>query len=213
MMTKAKAKKPTSKPETSGLEGDDELEKDLFFLECLRWIRKEFGDRIFAASASRDDQVLVTLRLEATYQLAEFFYLLRARGLTSSEQIETLTDLHNAYIIELTKDPAKMARLGLASDRLLDAMFTSDTLPRLLQNWRDRPGAIDQSNLARFLATVMSAETCRKVVVACSAAGYVAREKSPYGTMLISSRGELERMFGECIREARIRGERGRQSA
>jgi hypothetical protein len=185
------------------------LEKDLFFLESLRWVRKEFTDRVCEASASRDGQVLTTLRLEATYQLGEFLYLLSARGLTSAEQIETLTDLHNAYIIELTKDPAKMARLGLASDRLLDAMFTSDTLPRLLQIWRDKPGAVDQSNLARFLATVMSAETCRKVVVACGAAGFLSREKSPYGTMLISSRGGLEQIFGECVRTARQRVERG----
>ena len=207
-MTKTRGK-PKAKSAT-GLFGEhDELEKDLFFLECLRWIRKEFTDRVCEASASRESQTLATLRLEATYQLAEFFYLLTARGLTSAQHIETLTDLHNAYIIELTKDPAKMARLGLASDRLLDAMFTADTLPRLLQNWREKPGAVDQSNLARFLATVMSAETCRKVVVACGAAGFLAREKSPYGTMLISSRGSLERILGECIRDARTRAERG----
>ena len=66
----------------------------------------------------------------------------------------------------------------------------------------------DQVPLARFLATVMSAETCRKVVVACGVAGFLAREKSPYGTMLISSRGSLERILGECIRDARKRAER-----
>jgi hypothetical protein len=182
-----------------------ELDKDLLFLECLRWIRKEFTERACEESAARDDQTLATLRLEATYQLAEFLYLIAVRGLTSVEHIEKLTDLHNAYIIGLTKDPAKMARLGLTSDRLLDAMFTSDTLPRLLQNWRDKPGAIDQSNLARFLAIVMSAETCRKVVVACGAAGFLAREKSAYGTMLISTRGGLERILGRSIRDARTR--------
>ncbi len=149
------------------------------------------------------------MRLEATYQLAEFFYLLAVRGLTTVEHIERLTDLHNTYIIGLTKDPAKMARLGLTGDRLLDAMFTADTLPRLLQNWRDKPGAIDQSNLARFLAIVMSAETCRKVVVACGAAGFLAREKSVYGTMLIASRGSLERILGRCIRDARTRMQQG----
>src|SRR6266852_3395645 len=78
---------------------------------------------------------------------------------------------------EATKDETKMDRLGLAGDRLLDAMFTADTLPRLLQNWREQPGAIDQSNLARFLATVMSTETCRKVAVACGTAGFLNRER------------------------------------
>jgi hypothetical protein len=183
----------------------EETEDDLTFLECCRWMRKEFTEQICKASASRADKVLATLRLEATYQLAEFYYQLAARGLRTAKQIEALTDLHNEYIAGLTKDRDKMVRMGLASDRLIDAMFTVDTLPRLLQNWRDKPGAIDQSNLARFLVTVMSTETCRKVVVACDEAGFLAREKTAYGTMLISSGGVLERILGECVRNARQR--------
>jgi hypothetical protein len=186
-------------------EDADEIDRDLTFLECCRWMRKEFADRICAASASTTDQDLVTLRLEATYQLAEFYYLLAGRQLQTAEQVETLTQLHNSYIAGLTKDKDKMARLGLASDRLIDAMFTIDTLPRLLQNWREKPGAIDQSNLARLLVTVMSTETCRKVVVAAGAAGFLTREKTPYGTMLISSCGVMERILGECVRDARRR--------
>ena len=182
-----------------------ETENDLVFLECCRWMRKEFTERVCDASASRADNVLAILRLEATYQLAEFYYQLAARALRNAEQIEALTGLHNEYIAELTKDRDKMERMGLANDRLIDAMFTIDTLPRLLQNWRDKPGAIDQSNLARFLATVMSTETCRKVVVACGQAGFLARERTPYGTILISSCGGLECILGECIRDARHR--------
>lgn len=182
-----------------------EVTRDLVFLESARWLRKEFTEQICRESAAQDDRTLATLRLEATYQLAEFYYLLTARDLTTVEQLETLADLHNAYIVELTKDRAKMERLGLVSDRLLDAMFTTDTLPRLLENWRQKPGAIDQSNLARFLATVMSTETCRKVVVACVAAGFLERERTHYGTMLISSRGRLESALGACIRAARKR--------
>jgi hypothetical protein len=37
--------------------------------------------------------VLATLRLEATYQLAEFLYLLRARGIETEQQIQCLRDL------------------------------------------------------------------------------------------------------------------------
>src|SRR5215475_6255669 len=47
-----------------------ELEPDLVMLENLRWARKEFVDRICEGSGSRDEDVLTTLRLEATYQLA-----------------------------------------------------------------------------------------------------------------------------------------------
>ena len=122
-------------------------------------------------------------------QLAEFYYLLDCQGIRSVEQIERLAELHNAYVVSVTKDEAKMRRLGLTSERLLDSMFTSDTLPRLLQNWQDDPGAVDQSNLARFLTVVMSAETCRKVVVAYADAGFLTRARTPYGTFLIKSTG------------------------
>jgi len=183
----------------------EQVERDLAFLECCRYMRREFTDRICDASALRTDKVLAILRLEATYQLAEFYYSLAARELRSAEQIAALTDLHNDYIAGLTRDKNKMQRMGLANERLLDAIFTADTLPRLLQNWRDKPGAIDQSNLARFLATVMSTETCRKVVVACGQAGFLTRDRTPYGTMLISSCGVLERILSECIRNARAR--------
>ena len=181
------------------------LEPDLVLLENLRLARKEFLDRICEASESRDEDVLMTLRLEATYQLAEFLYLLRAHHIETEDQIRMLAELHNQYIVELTKDRAKLSRLGLNRDRLLDAMFTADTLPRLLQHWSERPGTLDQSNLGRFLAGLMSTETCRKVVVACGQAGYLMREKSPYGTMFVRSAGTLERMFAQCLRDLRLR--------
>jgi len=182
-----------------------QLMADLDMIEIIRWYRMVFTERLLAASASQDEEVLATLRFEATYQLAEFYYVLKARGIHAESQIKALAELHNGYIVELTKDPAKMSRLGLNKDRLLSAMFTTDTLPRLLQNWRERPGAFDQSNLARLLAVVMSAETCRKVVVACADAGLLLRERTSYGTIIIVSNGALEDILGQCLREARQR--------
>jgi hypothetical protein len=181
------------------------LNRDLVLLENLQWSRKEFFDRLCEASDSQDEQVLATLRLEGAYQFAEFFYLLRARRILSEEHIEALAELHNQYIVDLMKDQSKMHRLGLNKERVLDAMFTADTLPRLVQNWRERPGAIDQSNLARFLVAVMSSETCRKIVVAGTSAGFLDRMRTPYGTILVSSKGTLESVFGACIRDLRLR--------
>jgi hypothetical protein len=116
-----------------------------------------------------------------------------------------LAELHNEYIVELSKDPSKVARLGLSRERLLDAMFTADTMPRLLHHWAERPGTLDQSNLARFLAALMSTETCRKVVVACGEAGFVERDRSAYGTVLVRSTGTLEGLFAQCLRGLRRR--------
>ena len=182
-----------------------EREADLALLENLRWGRKEFLNRICEASESRDDDVLATLRLESTYQVAEFFYLLRVNSVDSPEQIQMLAEMHNQYIVDLTKDAAKTARLGLSRDRLLDAIFTADTMPRLVHQWTERPGTLDQSNLARFLAALMSSETCRKVVVACAKAGFVVRQRSPHGSVLVRSSGTLERLFGENLRDLRRR--------
>lgn len=182
-----------------------QLMADLDMIEIIRWYRMVFAERLTAASKSQDEDVLATLRFEATYQLAEFYYVLKARGIRSEDQIRTLAEVHNAYIAELTRDPAKMRRLGLKEERLLGAIFTADTLPRLIQNWRERPGAFDQSNLARLLTVVMSAETCRKVVVACADAGFLERERTSYGTILIVSTGVIEATLGQCLREARQR--------
>jgi hypothetical protein len=188
-------------------ERDHKFDRELALIEHLRWSRKEFLDRICSASASAKDAVIAVLRLEATYQFAEFLFLLRAQGIERDIDIGRLADLHNQYIVDLIKSPEKMNRLGVSRERVLEAMFTGDTLPRLLQNWRDKPGAIDQSNLARFLMGVMSTETCRKVVVACTEAGFLERTRTPYGTMVVCSTGKLENLYALLTREldARLR--------
>jgi len=187
----------------------DEIETDLALLESLQWSKKEFFDRICQESKSQDEKVLSVLRLEPAYQFAEFYYLLRARRIETEDDIQRLADIHNKYIVDLTKDPKKMARLGLNSERLLDAMFAADTMRRLAQIWRDHPGTLDQSNLGRLLVLVMSTETCRKVAVACAKAGFLQREESPYGMMLVCSNGVLEQVFGGCIRDLRHRIHKG----
>jgi hypothetical protein len=181
------------------------LENDLELLEILRWGRKEFAQRLCRESRGQKPETLDVLRSEPAYQIAEFFYLLQARGIETEQDVAKLAEIHNKYIVELTKDAEKMRRLGLKMERLLEAIFTADTLPRLLQNWRERPGAIDQSNLARLVVTVMSTETCRKLAVAFAEAGFLARERTAFGTILVSSTGISEQIFGSCVREMRLR--------
>ena len=182
-----------------------EIESDLELLEALRWGRKEFAERLCRESRSQKAETLDVLRLESSYQMAEFFYLLKAREIKTEDDVRKLAELHNQYIVNLTKDADKMRRLGLKLDRLLDAIFTADTMPRLLANWREQPGAIDQSNLARLLVTVMSTETCRKQVVAFADAGFLARERTAFGSIIVSSTGIMERTFGNSVRDMRLR--------
>jgi hypothetical protein len=196
---------PQPVPSAEGEDGAAELDADLDLLEHLKAARKAFLDRVCAQSRSQDEDVLATLRLESTYLLAEFLFLLQARDIRTPERIQLLAELHNDFLVGLSKDPARMARYGLTQERVLESIFTGDTLPRLVQHARERPGAIDQSNLARFLVTLMSPESCRKIVVACERAGFLQRVRAPGGATLIVSAGALEEMFGTCLRELRRR--------
>jgi hypothetical protein len=183
-----------------------QLMADLDMLAVFRWYRKTFAERLVAATKSQDEEdVLPRLRSEAAYQLAEFYYGLKALNLRTEEHIRALAERHNDHMVRLERDPAKMQRLGVTQQRINDAMFTSDVLPRLVQTWCDRPGTIDQSNLARLLTGTMSQETCRKALIACAKAGFLMEEKTPYGPTTYVSTGVLEDTLGRCVREARQR--------
>ena len=89
-------------------------------------------------------------------------------------------------------------------ERLLAAIFTSDTRPRLEQVWREAPGSLDQSNLARFLIPQMSAETTRKLVVACETAGFLTRTTTVFGTIIVNSTLKMELIFRDVIQDMRL---------
>ncbi|GGE24647.1 hypothetical protein GCM10011390_50100 [Aureimonas endophytica] len=186
-------------------EDEAALDADISVLEAILWSRAELPRRLAEASEDRDAELLTRFQIESMYNFAEFFYLLRVRRIESVEMIRRLAEYHNESIVALTRDKEKMGRLGLRQERLLDAMFSGDTLPRLIQTWQDRPGMIDQSNLARFLVTMMSTETCRKLTVDATQAGFLTRERSPYGAVLVGSTGVMERVFGGVIRDMRLK--------
>lgn len=163
--------------------------------------------RALALAPASDIEARAALQQESAYQLSEFYYLLHAQRLRTADQIGIFAELHNDHIVRLLNDPDKMRRLGLTKSRMLDAILTADTLPRLVQTWQDRPGAIDQSNLARFLATTMSVETCRKTVIALAHLGFLERATSTYGAVIVFSNGQLEKLVGTCVTDARTRYE------
>ena len=136
-------------------------------------------------------------------QIAEFFFLLRAFGLDSEEKIRRYAELHNQHLEELQADRAKMRRLGLSPTRIRKGMFSPDSIPKLVENYRSGNAAIDQSDLARLLIEVMSPETCRKTTVLLTEAGYLERRRSPYQSVLVRSTGALERVFSRSLRHVR----------
>jgi hypothetical protein len=182
----------------------NELEADLYLLERMRYSRAQLNETICTASLSQASNVIQTLRLESSYHLCEFFFLLKANGFYETDDIQMLADMHNRYLADILKDPVRMQRMNVSSDRLLQAIFTGDTMPRLLEVWRHNRGSLDQSNLARFLVTIMSTETCRKLVVAFTSAGFLERSRTAHGTVVIRSNGAIEDIFGASIRQLRL---------
>jgi hypothetical protein len=180
-----------------------ELALDLQFVETLRRMKARFQSELLAASSSADPDVLLSLRQESFFQLAEFLFALKTYGIDTSEKLDRFADLHNQHLISIRDDRDRMRRYGLTPERIEAALFTGDNLRKLLANFGgDRP-AIDQSDLARFLVTVMSTETCRKLLLAAEKSGFVERTRSPFGAVLIYSHGAIEKIYGSVIREAR----------
>ncbi len=187
----------------SGDNETEELTADLAFMETLRVMKARFQTAIIAAAATDDPSILVSLRQESLYQLAEFLFALRGYGIDSAERIEQLASLHNDHLLSIRDDRERLRRFGLTVDRLENALFTGDVMRKLVANFADGSGRIDQSDLARFLVTVMSTETCRKLVLACEKAGFLERSRSPYGAVLVQSNGTLEDLYASTLREAR----------
>ena len=179
------------------------IEKDFAALEHMRRARMNFGDRICAASADRTEDLLETLRQESMFEFAEFYFAIKAMDLCGADDIALLAEMHNDRIEGLLRNAAVMRQRKLTEKRLLDAIFSSDTRPRLEHYWRETPGALDQSNLARFLLPQMSAETSRQLAVAAETAGFLIRRDTLYGTKVVVSTGVMENVFGQCMREMR----------
>lgn len=182
---------------------DSEERKDIAVLQAYRQSRVDFNLRVVEASKDQNDSILAALRSDSTYQLAEFYYLLRGFKIHSAADLDQLIDRHNDYISALLSDKQKMGRMGLSSERLLSAIFDGETKPRVLKIWADESGALDQSSLARLLVAVMSDETARRTIVACAAAGFLLRHNSIFRITLVKSTGTLEDIFGSCLRSVR----------
>ncbi len=181
-----------------------EMEKDFATLEQMRRSRMNFSERICAASATQDGDVLDDLRLDSMYEFAEFYFTLAAMGFNAPDDISILAEMHNQRIEDLLKNTDAMRQRKLRKDRLLEAIFTADTRPRLEQIWRSQPGALDQSNLGRFLMPQMSKETSRTLIVASQAAGFLTRTVTAFGSIVVASTGVMEKVFSSCLRETRL---------
>ena len=185
------------------LADDGETMRDIRTCEALHEARASFQDALVEGSAVQDRHFAAQLRQEPVYQMAEFFFLLRAFRLDGEDKIRRYAELHNRHLEELQADRTKMRRLGLSPTRVQKGKFSPESVPKLVENYRSGDGAIDQSDLSRLLIEVMSPETCRKTAVTLTDAGYLERRRSPYQSVLVRSTGALERIFARSLRHVR----------
>ena len=189
--------------ESDPFSDEHETMRDIRTCEALHEARAVFQDALAEGSAIQDRHFVGQLRQEPSYQMAEFFFLLRAFRLDSEEKIRRYAELHNRHLEKLEVDRDKMRRLGLSPTRVRRGLFSPDSIPKLVENYRAGNAAIDQSDLARLLIEVMSPETCRKTTVALTEAGYLERWRSPYQSVLVRSTGALEGIFSRSLRHVR----------
>ena len=199
----AKGASPPPDAELDPFADDGEIMRDIRTCEALHEAKAAFQDALVEGSAVQDRHFVSQLRQEPAYQMAEFFYLLRAFRLDDEAKIRRYAELHNQHLEELQADRAKLRRLGLSPTRIQKGMFSRDSIPKLVENYRASEGALDQSDLSRLLIEVMSPETCRKTTVLLTEAGYLERRRSPYQSVLVRSTGALERVFSRSLRHVR----------
>ena len=180
-----------------------ETMRDIRTCETLHEARAAFQEALVADAAVQERHFVRQLRQEPVFQMAEFFYLIRAFRLDSEAKIRRYAELHNRHLEALRSDPAKLHRLGLSPTRAEKGLFAPENIPKLVENYRSGEGAIDQSDLSRLLIEVMSPETCRKTAVVLTRAGYLERRHSPYRSVLIRSSGTMERIFARSLRHVR----------
>lgn len=181
--------------------------KSVKILDCLREYRSTFVGALLNRAKSTDVGLISMLNSDASQAIAQFFYRLREARVESAEDLRAVALQHNQNLACVSEAEAR--HLRLKPERIERAIFSADVMQRLMQNWRERKGAIDQSNLARFLVLDMSTETCRKAVVALSQAGCLERVPTPYGTTLVISNGQLEDILDQSISALRDCMKRG----
>lgn len=174
--------------------------QNIIILDCLQHYRVSFTADLISGTIDAGPELTSLLASNASEMIAQFFYRLRELHVESPEDIREVALQHNQELERLARSETGSLRSRLRPARIERAFFRADVMQRLIQNWRERRGAIDQSNLARFLALQMSTETTRKTAVALSQAGCLERVPTPYGTTLIISTGKLEDILGRSIR-------------
>ncbi|MES0885318.1 hypothetical protein [Roseibium sp. SCP14] len=177
---------------------------NLTTLEILRKAKTGLFNNLCDASTLSESVDLMKLRADPVFYLCEFLYMISQFDFKNEDFFKTYIENHNAYIQALIEDREKhTSRLGLNRQRLESGLFSPRSMEKSLANFRMSRGAIDQSDLSRFMIAILSPETTRRTVEILSLGGLISRDRSPFGSVLIQSSGVIEATFGQYLSECR----------
>lgn len=154
--------------------------------------------KLHATEQSAKTINVTALRSENTFQVAEFYFLCEHFRLNDAERIAMFIERHNQDMTELLKNKDKARQQGLTPQRIQDAVFSKEQKAKVAENVVNTRLRLDQSDLGRFLAPVISAETCRKTLVALADGGLL--ERRNIGQVLVISSGILENYYRKHLR-------------
>jgi len=164
------------------------------YSEAKSFLFREVRDRLRQSAVDADDFPATALA-----DIFEFFYMLAITGIDDGDRIAALAAAHNGECQRLIALPtADLAEMGLNRQKVRDAMFTDKGVRKLRANF-EFGGAIDQSDVARFLFKHMSRETARKLLLLFGQAGLVGRHDAG-DSVLIRPNGAAEAVFERYLR-------------
>ena len=147
---------------------------------------------------------------EAIAMICEIFALLSFRDDSGKDCIRFVLEAHNAHIDALLggsegrveSDIDGQVEPALPVKRLREAKFTERQIRMTQRMSRGERVEINERTLGKLLSTLMSFESCRKLVELLDEAGLLNRED--YGHVLVESPGHLERFYSQYLKEVSL---------
>lgn len=193
-----------------GKAGHPTVGREFVCLDAMRTARAAFFDDIvshaqrhqaeLAASGKNYGAVAVAmLRSDNAYQIAEFYYMAEEFQLSDPRKIACYVDRHNQDMHDLIRAPERLALHGVRKERISEAIFSNEEKAKVVENAACGRLRLDQSDVGRFLAPLISPETCRKTLVALSEGGLL--ERRNIGAVIVTSTGALEAYYRQHLQQ------------
>lgn len=133
---------------------------------------------------------------EGIAMVSEIFAILSRSDRNRAAHLRSILEAHNFSVKQGIGSQGR--GVGMPAKRLEAAGFSEQQISFTLRLSTDEKVAVDQRTLCKLLATVMSFESCRSLIVLLSDVGLLHRED--IGNILITSPGHLETYYSNYLR-------------